>query len=152
MGTAKFLVELGQLCVSEGKGLHGLAKVLPHFDCRLGSYKSWEEARSLLMWRAYDCSGNGGSDAVYHTKGSGKAVMSLGKVEKVKWLCENGLLPLPRHQAYGTVLAKVKRAVQGYNPKTNETVTTLRGVIERVDGPVLELARNDALFPMDDVA
>merc|ERR1719387_1890594 len=71
--TAKFLMELGQLCVGEGKGLDGLAQILPHFDCRIGQYDSWEEARALLMWRAYDCSVNGVSDAVYHSKDDGNA-------------------------------------------------------------------------------
>ena len=42
-----------------------LAEIAPHFDCRVGSYASWEEARALLLWRAYDCSVNGVSDAVY---------------------------------------------------------------------------------------
>ena len=51
--------------------------MLPHFDCRVGSFASWEEARSLLLWRAYDCSVNGVSDAVYHIKGSGKAIQGL---------------------------------------------------------------------------
>lgn len=148
--TANFLMQLSQMCLSKGVGLEGLATVLPHFDCRIGQYDSWEEARALLMWRAYDCSVNGVSDAVYHSKGSGKQIMSSGKSEKIEWLWKQGLLPLPRHQAYGTVLAKVKRAVQGYNPQKKEYVTSLRGLIERVDGPVLELARRDALFPKED--
>ena len=44
----------------------------------------------------------------------------------------------------------MKRKVDGHNPKTGTTVATLRGVYEQVDGPVLELARRDALFPKDD--
>uniref|UniRef100_A0A7S0ISQ3 tRNAHis guanylyltransferase catalytic domain-containing protein n=1 Tax=Calcidiscus leptoporus TaxID=127549 RepID=A0A7S0ISQ3_9EUKA len=149
--TALFLMELSQLCVSKGCGLDGLASILPHFDCRLGSYASWEEARALLLWRAYDCSVNGVSDAVHQIRGSGKQVQSLGRREKIAWLWKQGHLPLPRHQAYGTVLAKVKRAAEGHNPIKGTTVRTLRAVIEHVDGPVLELARREALFPPDDV-
>ena len=148
--TAHFVMELSARCVTAGMSLEGLAQVLPHFDCRVGAFDSWEEAQSLLMWRAYDCSVNGVSDAVYHIQGSGKAVQALGKREKVGWLHAQGHLPLPRHQAYGTVLARVRRKVDGHNPKTGATVSTLRGVIERVDGPVLELARTDTLFPRDD--
>merc|ERR1711988_2007293 len=107
-------------------------------------------ARGLLMWRAYDCSVNGVSDAVYHMKGSGKAVQDLGKREKIEWLWQQGRLPLPRHQAYGTVKVRVKRIIEGYNPKLDTTVQSLRGVIEQVDGPVLELIRTDSLFPTDD--
>jgi len=150
--TAHFLMELSQLCVGKGVRLDGLAAILPHFDCRLAAYASWEQARALLLWRAYDCSVNGVSDAVHQIKGSGKQVQSLGKREKVAWLWKQGHLPLPRHQAYGCVLARVKRAVEGHNPIKGTTVTTLRSVIESVNGPVLELARTDALFPSDDLA
>eukprot|EP00928_Gymnodinium_smaydae_P089571 TRINITY_DN73517_c0_g1_i1.p1 TRINITY_DN73517_c0_g1~~TRINITY_DN73517_c0_g1_i1.p1 ORF type:complete len:359 (+),score=74.73 TRINITY_DN73517_c0_g1_i1:66-1079(+) len=143
--TAKFIMELSELCLGEGKGLDGLAKVLPHFDCRIGYYESWQEARALLMWRAYDCSVNGVSDAVYHTKGSGKVIMGKGKVEKAEWLWKNGLLPLPTHQAYGHLLVRVAREVQGYNPKLQEVVATVRQVIEPLQGPVLELMRTDRL-------
>jgi len=143
--TAKFLMELAQLCVSEGKALEGIAEVLPHFDCRVGHYDSWEEAQALLLWRAYDCSVNGVSDAVYHTKGSGKEIMGKSKVEKAAWLGKNGLLPLPKHQAYGHLLVKTTQDVAGYNPQTKETVTTMRQVIRPVEGPVLELCRTGAL-------
>merc|ERR1712032_1066522 len=148
--TARFLMSLSLCCQKKGVELDGLAQVLPHFDCRIGHYDSWAEARALLMWRAYDCSVNGVSDAVFHIPGSGKKVQSLGRQEKIAWLFEKGLLPLPKHQAYGTVLVRVKRMIEGYNPKLSLTVKTLRGVIERVDGPVLELVRTDSLLPTDD--
>jgi len=149
--TAHFLMSLSERCVAGGIGIGELASVLPHFDCRVGQYSSWEEAQALLLWRAYDCSVNGVSDAVYQIPGSGKQAQSLGKREKVEWLWRGGHLPLPRHQAYGTVLAKTKRVIEGHNPKLGTSTRTLRGVIERVDGPVLELARTGSLFPADDV-
>merc|ERR1712032_468941 len=145
--TARFMAELAKLLVSEGKGVDGLAEVLPHFDCRLGHFASWDEARSLLMWRAYDCSVNGVSDAVHHSRFEGKRhAMGLGKREKVAWLFDRGLLPLPRHQAYGSLFAKRKREVDGFNPKTGEHSKTFRGVIEHVEGPVLELLRTHVLL------
>lgn len=149
--TAHFIMQLAKRCHENGVGLEDLSQILPHFDCRVGQYASWEEAQALLLWRAYDCSVNGVSDAVYQTPGSGKHVQGLGRQEKVAWLWEKGLLPLPRHQAYGTVKARVKRFIDGYNPKLGRTVKTLRGKIEQVDGPVLELVRTDSLFPPDDV-
>lgn len=148
--TSHFIMQLAKKCEAQRLGLDDLSHILPHFDCRLGHYASWDEARALLMWRAYDCSVNGVSDAVYHIKGSGKQVMALGKVDKVEWLWKQGRLPLPRHQAYGTVFARVKRVKRGDNPKLGTTVESLRGVIEHVDGPVLELVCKDALFPPDD--
>jgi len=42
--------------------------------------------------------------------------------------------------------------IEGYNPKLDKNVKTLRGIIEQVDGPVLELVRTDSLFPADDDA
>merc|ERR1719163_1619489 len=113
--TAHFLMQLCKHCSSQG--IEDLSRILPHFDCRLGHYTSWEEAQALLLWRAYDCSVNGVSDAVYHMKGSGKQIQALGVQEKVKWLWKMGRLPLPRHQAYGTVLVRAKRIKEGRNPK-----------------------------------
>lgn len=148
--TAHFIMQLARRCETNGVGLEDLANILPHFDCRLGHYSSWEEARALLMWRAHDCSVNGVSDAVYHIKGSGKEVMALGKLQKVEWLWKHDRLPLPTHQAYGTTFVRVKRVVEGHNPKLGTMVSSLRSVIEHVPGPVLELMRTDALFPVED--
>jgi len=151
--TAHFLLQLAELCCQERgqEAVRDLAAVLPHFDCRLGHYSSWEEARGLLLWRAYDCSVNGVSDAVYQIKGSGKQVQALPMIAKVEWLWQQGKLPLPRHQAYGTVLVKVRRVIDGFNPKLGVAVKTLRGAIETLDGPVLERARNNGLLlPEDD--
>ena len=49
------------------------------------------------------------------------------------------------------MLAKVRRACDGHNPRLGTATRTLRGTVERVDGAVLELARSHALFPADDV-
>ena len=43
--------------------------ISPHFDCRIAAWDSWEEAKALLLWRAYDCTVNGVSDAVHQAKG-----------------------------------------------------------------------------------
>jgi len=148
--TAKFVMQLCEECQKKGTNLDELLHVLPHFDCRMGTYSSWEEAQALLIWRAHDCSVNGVSDAVYQLPGT-KHIMSQGTLGKIKWLWEQGKLPLPRHQAYGTILTRVKRLVKGYNPKFSIHVTSLRNVIEQVNGPVLELVRTDSLFLKDDV-
>jgi len=144
--TAQFMAELGKL-----SGRHeDLGEILPHFDCRMGAWDSWDEAKALLLWRGYDCTVNGVSDAVYQVKGAGKAIMQLGKREKIEWLWKNGHLPLPRHQAYGTNMVKVKRVIEGKNPKTGLVQSTYRGVVEGRDVSVLELFRADAVFGEDD--
>ena len=153
--TSKFVMELSRAVLAAGGDLEALSGVLPHFDCRMGSWSSWEEARALLMWRAYDCSVNGVSDAVHHSNIDGKkerqAAMSLGKREKIEWLHRHSMLPLPSHQAYGTVIAKVKRRIESCDPR-EPTVKkmALRSRLEPVDGPVLELFRQDAIFPVGD--
>ena len=99
--TVHCVLQLAELCCRErGKeALEGLTSILPHFDCWLGHYDSWEEARGLLLWRAFDCSVNGVSDAPFQVPGSGKAVQGSSKIEKVRRLWQQGRLPLPMHQA-----------------------------------------------------
>jgi tRNA(His) 5'-end guanylyltransferase len=125
-----------------------LLEVVPYFDCRLGYYENWEEARALLLWRAYDCSINGVSDAIHHDADSStKRENSLNAYGKINWLRIRDKLPLPRHQAYGTYMKRRKRQGEGYNPKTKESVPTYRNVIEIESLPVLEIARNGELQP-----
>jgi len=144
--TAQFMAEVGKL-----SGLHDeVGEILPHFDCRIAAWDSWEEAKSLLLWRAYDCTVNGVSDAVHQIKGAGKGVMQRGKREKVEWLWKNGSLPLPSHQAYGSTIVKVKRVVEGKNPKTGTVHKTHRGVLESRSVCVIELFRQNVLFLEDD--
>lgn len=141
--TARFTLELSKAVVAEGGDLDAtLGAVLPHFDCRMGDWESWEEAQSLLLWRGYDCSVNGISDAVHHSGLQGKKkALALATPAKVAWLHEHAMLPLPLHQAYGTVLTKVKRRVVGVDPRHPEKpVTALRSRIEQLHGPVLETA------------
>merc|ERR1712048_1480208 len=101
--TAHFIMQLAVKCQEKGVGLEDLSQILPHFDCRVGHYSSWEEAQALLLWRAYDCSVNGVSDAVHQIKSSGKQIQSLNVSLKLEWLWQKGRLPLPRHQAYGSL-------------------------------------------------
>jgi hypothetical protein len=94
---------------------------------------------------------NGVSDAVYHIKGSGKSVQRLHTKGKLQWLAEQGRLPLPAHQACGTLFFRVKRLKAGFNPNLGKEIQVLRSTIERVEGThVLELARTDSLIPVDD--
>ena len=167
--SATFISYLTHLCIqnidatdNDGIAADGVAKyaeqvknitetlleVVPYFDCRLGYYENWEEARALLLWRAYDCSVNGVSDAIHHDADSStKRENSLNVYGKINWLRTRDKLPLPRHQAYGTYMKRRKRQGEGYNPKTKEIVPTLRNVIEIESLHVLEIARNGELQP-----
>ena len=158
--TSRFVLELMHMAaerlgaISSRGTLGALSQVLPHFDCRMGSWSSWDEAQALLFWRGWDCSVNGVADAVHHSNIDGrKQAVKMPTGEKLAWLASHDMLPLPPHQAYGTLLAKVKRRVEGKDPRQPDasTVATLRSRIEAVPGPILELAIRDALFPADDV-
>ena len=105
------------------------------------------------MWRAYDCSINGVSDAVHHTPNfdGKKTLMTQGLHAKLKWLNSQGKLPLPTHQAFGSYFTRVKRVKEGFNPIKKENVLSLRNVTECQEGvPLLELARTDNFLPTDD--
>ena len=67
--TSTWVLELANLCHQKkaSKSLDKLQELAPHFDCRMAAFDSFEEARALLIWRAYDCSINGISDAVFHS-------------------------------------------------------------------------------------
>mmetsp|Transcript_34657 Transcript_34657/g.92234 ORF Transcript_34657/g.92234 Transcript_34657/m.92234 type:complete len:265 (+) Transcript_34657:826-1620(+) len=126
--------------------------LLPTFDCRVGSYTTEAEAMALILWRGYDCCINSVSDAVHHSRFpadssvvSKKEAMRQGTSAKLRWLHHHGALPIPEHQANGSLFVKVKRQGEGFNPRTNETVQCLRSVIERVPGNVLVSFASGAL-------
>lgn len=158
--STTFVMTLTELCKKKSdskesfeKHLNKLCDLVPHFDCRMASYDSFEEASALLLWRAYDCGVNGVSDAVHHSKGveGRKEVMLQGTHAKLQWLDSHSKLPLPKHQANGTYFTRVKRVKEGFNPKKNENVLSLRSVVEKMEGvPVLELAKLDKLIPVDE--
>jgi len=127
---------------------------LPTFDCRIGSYATGREAIGLLLWRAYDCGVNGVSDAVHHAgKGAEgrKQTMTKGTLEKLQWLAQRGILPLPPHQAHGAFFVQCKReSGEGFNPKTGEaTGPTIRSAVEAVPGNLL-IRASEAVRGQDD--
>ena len=136
----------GGSAAAVARRLEGLADaVVPHFDCRLAHFASWGEARALLLWRAHDCAVNGVSDAVHHAPGSSRAARAGNTREKVAWLAAAGALPLPPHQAYGTLLVKARRPAAGFDPIRGVEVQAERAVVRPMAGPVLELFRTGGL-------
>jgi tRNA(His) 5'-end guanylyltransferase len=125
--TAKFNMLLARICVDRGHPelLEHLLQISPHFDCRLASYLTFQEAQGMVLWRAYDCSMNGVSDAVYQTPGAGE-IKNKGSREKLVWLHAQNRLPLPSHQAYGTLYNRVKVAKDSLDPRTQTPVRVLR--------------------------
>jgi hypothetical protein len=66
---------------------------------------------------SYDCSINAVSDAVHHSGhlnlDGRKAVSVKGTGDKLVWLHENNRLPLPQHQAVGSLFMKKKVLMEG---------------------------------------
>ena len=81
------------------------------FDSRIGVYDTPRSAFRLILWRAYDCSVNAVSDAVYHCQldkhdaslPTRKQLTELHTTDKLAFLRDRGLLPLPPQQAYGAL-------------------------------------------------
>lgn len=157
--TSKFVTSLLK-CIKDDKSLddnlEDLSKLLPHFDCRVASYDSWEEARGLLLWRGYDCSVNGISDAVHHNKSASNDIKRDNTKVKIKWLYKMYLendssekILIPDHQAYGSLYKKVEREVLGCNPTIADApmIKTIRRVIEKDKNnkPILILAKEGLL-------
>ncbi len=157
--TSKFVTSLLK-CIKDDKSLddnlEDLSKLLPHFDCRIACYDSWEEARGLLLWRGYDCSVNGISDAVHHNKSASNDVKRDNTKVKIKWLYDMYLSKnssekslIPDHQAYGSLYKKVEREVLGCNPTIADApmVKTIRRIIEKDKNnkPILILAKEGLL-------
>jgi hypothetical protein len=76
--------------------------------------------------------------------------MGLNSRLKLEWLRDQGALPLPRHQAYGTTVVKVRRVVEGVNGKSGETENTLRSRYEERSSSVLAMMKDGTLLLQDD--
>ena len=99
------------------------------FDARIGHWSSIEEAFSLLLWRSYDCSINGVSDAVFHAN-AGSKIREANTNVKLQYLVDNNLYPLVPHQEHGTFLWISKEPKDCLNPKTGEMVVKIGRVIK----------------------
>lgn len=105
------------------------------FDCRMGVFDTLKDAFRLILWRAYDCGVNGISDAVFNMEEQEglpgkKKRTGLGTMDKLDILAEYQILPLENHQAYGSLFVRRKIIKTGWNPKLQQTVESLRSVVE----------------------
>lgn len=97
------------------KGLPPLSdKVLAAFDARVGVFDSAVEALALILWRASDCNMNSASDAIKF-RSKDQSLRMCNTLEKLTYLQERNLLPLHRHQAYGSLLVPRKEGLSVRN-------------------------------------
>ncbi len=122
-----------------------LIEQLPNicFDSRMAVYNTIKDAFELIIWRAYDCSVNGISSGVLLSGISGsKKINKKHCDEKLLYLYEKNLLPLHPHQAYGTLIRKIKKPVEVTNVMTGQTELRNRWVTEKIEGPVIINLKN----------
>lgn len=123
------------------------------FDARIGVYDTIKEAFELVLWRAYDCSINGVSQAVHYAvhknifKGHTKqSTQQLHQGEKLDLLNKHGLLPLRDHQAYGTLYVKTYCEKMAVNKKTNEPKLVVKKKYVPLGGPVISAVKDKKLM------
>lgn len=79
--------------------------IVAHFDCRAGVFDNALQATCLVLWRAYDCHVNSASDCIKFSDAP-MSVRRFNTLEKLHYLQGRGLLPMLRHQAYGSLLVR----------------------------------------------
>lgn len=103
IATAVFNRRLEIMAANAGVNMSSLA--VAYFDCRVGVFTRADDALALVLWRSNDCSVNSASDAIKFC-GASKAVKQLNTLQKLAYLHSRGLLPLRRHQAFGSLFVK----------------------------------------------
>ncbi|KAJ3273640.1 hypothetical protein HDV01_004249 [Terramyces sp. JEL0728] len=142
---AQQLVLLGLSSLTDGDGM----KPIVQFDARMAEWDTEQDAFQLILWRGYDCTTNGLSDAIYKSDlPNKKSLMGLSGLKKLLVLHENDMLPLVAHQAYGTFLMKKRMTVQGKNGLTGEDVLVERGVIVQVEGSIVNNVKDGKIFDL----
>lgn len=108
------------------------------FDARMGVYDSLEDAFELILWRSYDCSVNGISSAIYFMSfPNKKKIMSSNSGDKLQFLLENSMFPLPDHQVYGSLYTLTINEREVINRSTGEKYTKTVKSSKLIPGPVI---------------
>lgn len=148
--TQVFNIEVIKLCMNMPNMTDNI-NLLPTivFDARIGTYDTLLDAFELILWRAYDCSTNGLSSAVYFNSFNGitkKEQAKMNSNQKLQLLEHNNMLPLPNHQAYGTLLKRSIIAVEVVDKQTGLTKIVEKKCYIPVVGPIVKNIK-DNKFP-----
>lgn len=138
--TSQFNFKLFELCKSKNICYTVLKEHLPVFDSRTCGHKNYSDAISVILWRAYDCGVNGVSDAIHLSninESLKKNYIRYDTMSKLSVLNIKELLPLPDHQAYGSLYYRSKKKIIGYNPKEKREQESFRYSIEKIEGNIL---------------
>jgi len=140
--------EVVKLIVSKGLPLDTI-NILPDmfFDCRMAQYDTLKDAFELVLWRAYDCSVNGVSSAVYMCGlDECKKISRTPTDTKLLYLYQNKMLPLDSHQAYGTLFHNKKEPTEVLNQMTKEIEIKEKWHITQINGPVIINVKNGLII------
>ena len=151
--SSEFTKQIIQLIIrnnidTNSQNIQNIINSLPKitFDARIGMYSTLSDAFELVLWRAYDCSVNGLSQAIYHCKlPNSKQYASKHCGDKIKFLSENKIFPLTNHQAYGTLLQKQTELCEKINKKTEEVKYKNMSVFYLLPGPVINRIKSNQL-------
>jgi tRNA(His) 5'-end guanylyltransferase len=143
--TNVFNQEIFKLCCDKFTSNTELLNVISKlptiiFDARIGTYDNFLSAFELILWRSYDCSVNGISQAIYFNKFEGfsqKELNLMNTTEKLNILKQHNMLPLSDHQAYGTLLKQTHIDANVTNQKTGVTSVVKKLHYNLVPGPVV---------------
>lgn len=107
------------------------------FDSRIGTYDTYADAFELIIWRGYDCSVNGLSQSLYLCGIPGARNEKMHSDQKLRFLEENGLLPLREHQSYGTLLKREKIECTFLCKNSKLEVTKDRFIVRQIPGQII---------------
>jgi len=131
------------MVIAAEQGMELDEAIVAHFDCRAGVFDSVDEAVAMVLWRAYDCHVNSASDAIKYSDAPLR-VRRFNTIEKLGYLQSRGMLPLRRHQAYGSLL--VERHLGG-----RRVFVIANDGVGDLPKHVLNLVRLGPLLPTPDV-
>jgi tRNA(His) guanylyltransferase len=148
MATARFTREV----LSSDADFAAYAEKLPHFDARVFTLPSLDEASNAFLWRAQDARRNAIS-MVAHDLFAHKELQGVGQQEMLRMIAEQGVAfdDFPRAFRHGTFLRRELREVplteaelaaipQRHQPQPGRGV--IRSVITEIDMPAFSEVTN----------
>ena len=118
-------------------------EILWPFGCKISSYSSFEEARTVLVWRAQLCFANSIAEEVRWRFFVPNGIRNGQTAAQLEWLSRRH--PLQGHAASGTLMVRRTSVRSGHHPDTQEPVRRLCSTIEILPESLLHLASGNLL-------
>ena len=118
-------------------------EVLWPFGCKISSYSSFEEVRSVLIWRAQSCFVDSIADEVNRRVFVPGLIRNGRTTAQLEWLSRRN--PLRGHAAWGTVMVRRQVLCNGHHPETQQAVSRLCNTITALPDSLLHVASRNLL-------